>query len=117
MINSIKCPYCLTVLNLIHYNDDWCKEYCQKDCPIKYEKFYVTTSNDSIGYIKFDLKDFYVKVYLDYFDIKNQIKICHKVASREFKVDPAVFTIPRFEIDWNKLEYYNDRWKSWLIFK
>jgi len=106
-----KCPGCQGPLEITNYNEGYRKEVCQSKCDLNYERFGIAnfTSN---GYIKFTLKDFYVWVYLDYFEVQDKIKIFHK---RGVSTD-AAFIIPIFKIDWDKLDYYNERWKSWIVF-
>lgn len=110
-----SCPGCQSLFKQTKYNGGWHKEKCQNDCSLQYEKFSIDNSN---GYVRFSLQDFNVYVYIDFFDVKNQIWLYYKINECEAKrsLDNRII-VPMFNIDWNKLVYYNERWKKLVIFK
>lgn len=118
----LRCPGCQGPLKQINYNEGWHKETCQNECLLEYEKFSITDN----GYLKFTLKDFKVLVHIDFFGIKDKIYIYHKIPKRvevpgtenyyTTAAGSEAFIIPRFEIEWDKLDYYNERWKLWKAF-
>lgn len=116
MIPLTACPGCQGPFKQINYNEGWHKETCQNECQLKYEKFSIIDN----GYLKFAVKDFHVLVHIDFFDIKDKIHIYYKVPKRfEGYIEPhnpPDFIIPRFEIEWDKLDYYNERWNLWKTF-
>ncbi len=116
MIPLTQCPGCQSKFKRIRQNEGWHQETCKKYCPLNYSQFHQIDFDDNdIGYLHFYTKDFNVYVYVDHFGIKDLIYIYHKVFPRGESTQQPVFKIPRFEIDWNKLDYYNNKWKLWTI--
>jgi hypothetical protein len=116
MIPYTQCPGCQGPFRRINHNKGWHQELCENRCPLDYSQFHQTSYDDNeIGYITFELQDFYVYVYFNHFGYKDVIYIYHQVFPRGESVQGPAFIIPRFEIDWNKLEQYNERWKLWSI--
>lgn len=110
----LTCPGCQESLKQTDYLGGWYHEICTNhNCTLKYENFSIDNSN---GFLKFRLKDFYVYVYIDFMERKDEIIIHPMKVSRQTQTEPQTFTIPRFQIDWKKLDDYNERWKMWRVF-
>lgn len=117
MIPLTKCPGCQGPFKRINPNSGWYQELCENRCPLDYSQFHKTDFDDNdIGYITFYIKDFSVYVYVDHFGLKDTIHIYNRVFPRGESMQRYIFCIPRFEIDWAKLDHYNERWKLWKTF-
>lgn len=119
MTPLIKCPGCkvnLSQLTLVH-NKIWFTNFCRAKCPTNYSQYHRTNFEDNdIVYFSFDTLDFNVKVYIDLEGSKDKLCIYNKTSSREELYPKPFFTCPRFKIEWDKLDYYNERWKLLRVF-
>lgn len=116
MIPLTKCPGCQAKFKCISHNARWHQEMCKKRCSVDYSQYHKIDFNDNdIGYFTFYTEDFHVYVYIDHFGLKDIIHIYHKVFPREELTQKYAFAIPRFEIDFSKLDYYNNKWKLWTL--
>lgn len=117
MIPLTKCPGCQGPFKQIKQNEYWHQEICDNRCPLLYQQFHQHNFEDNeIGYFTFNTKDFGVYVYIDHFGYKDKIILYHLVFPRGEATQPYFQIIPRFEIEWDKLDKYNDRWNLWKTF-
>lgn len=117
MIPLTKCPGCNSPFKRINHNARWHEELCIKRCPLDYTQYHQTSFDDNaIGYFTFYTEDFQVYVYIDHFGMKDLIYVYHRVFPRGENTQKPVFILPRFEIDFLKLEDYNKKWKVWNTF-
>ncbi len=117
MIPLTKCPGCQGPFKRINHNPSWHQEICENRCPLLYQQFHPHNFEDNeIGYFIFYTEDFQVYIYVDQFGIKDTIHIYNRVFPRGEYAQRYIFCIPRFEIDWDKLNAYNKRWKLWKTF-
>lgn len=117
MIPLTKCPGCQGPFRRVNHNSGWHEESCMIRCPLDYSQYHQTNFDDNeIGYFTFYTEDFNVYVYIDHFGMKDIIHIYHKVFPRGEATQDTVFRLPRFEIDFSKLEEYNKKWKIWNTF-
>lgn len=117
MIPLTQCPGCQAKFKRIKQNERWHQEMCKKRCPLDYSQYHKIDFNDNdIGYLTFYTEDFMVYVYVDHFGLKDIIHIYNRVFPRGESMQRYVFEIPRFEIDFTKIEEYNKKWKIWRTF-
>lgn len=117
MIALTKCPGCQGELRRINHNKSWYEEICFNRCQLDYSQFYKVNFDDNdIGYYTFYTNDFHVYFYIDHFGIKDTIYIYHKVFPEGVGTMPPFIKIPTFDIEWDKLNYYNNKWKIWNLF-
>jgi hypothetical protein len=117
MIPFTKCPGCQGPFKRIKQNERWHQQMCVKRCPLDYSQYHKIDFDDNdIGYFTFDTQDFRVYSYIDHFDMKEIIHIYYKVFPRGELTQKPVFILPRFEIDFSKIEDYNKKWKIWSTF-
>lgn len=117
MIPLIQCPGCQGPFHRVNYNARWHQEMCKDRCLLDYSQYHKINFDDNdISYITFNTQDFKVYVYVDYFDLKDIVHIYHKIFPRGEWTQKPVFIRPIFEIDFSKLDYYNNKWKLWKVF-
>lgn len=116
MIPLTKCPGCQGPFRRIKQNEGWHQELCDNRCHLDYSQYHQTSFEDNeIGYFTFDLPDFFVYVYINHFGYKDKIYLYHQEFPRGESTQPPFMILERFEIDWNNLNQYNERWKLWSI--
>jgi hypothetical protein len=115
MIPLSQCPGCQNEFFRTNHNSNWHEERCIKRCPLDYAQFHKTDFNDNeIGYFTFSTKDFNIYAYVDHFNIINHIYIYCKEFHKGSQQPALIF--PLFDIDWSKMDFYNNKWKTWLVF-
>lgn len=116
MIPLIKCPGCQGKFKRIKQNERWHQELCENRCPLDYSQYHKIDFDDNdIGYFTFQIKDFHVYVYIDHYSLKDIIYIYNKIFPRGESSQLPIFRIPIIEIDWNKLDHYNNTNQSYRI--
>jgi hypothetical protein len=110
------CPGCQSPFRRIKQNEGWHQELCDRRCSLDYAQFHQRSfEDDSIGYVTFDTKDFFIYAYYDHFGHKDLIYIYHQEFPRGESTQGPAFIIPMFPIDYSKIDEYNQRWNLWTI--
>lgn len=108
-----QCPGCKGPFKNIIFSQTSCEDGCKNNCSLKYFQCY-NINNKLFDYFSFEVENFHAKVFLnDKYRAENKIYIYHLKANSSTSL---AFIIPIFEIDWDKLKYYNERWKKLVIF-
>lgn len=112
-----KCPSCQAPFTRISYNINWLEESCSNyGCQTQYRQYFPKSWDDpNLSYIQFKTKDFFAYFYYDHHSYHNRAHIYHNVFPKGESVQSPAFKIPAFEVNFDKLNDLNKRWKLWTI--
>jgi hypothetical protein len=109
------CPNCQNNFLRIIQNENWYEEYCR--CPLHYHQYFNQSfKSDTLKYMSFYTENFLVYAYHNFGPHKDIIHVYHLNFPRAGAQSPFL-ELPRFPIDFSKLNDYDKRWSNLKAFK